>query len=200
MMIKKPVPLREATVLTMLIFSALLSVWGILGLVEQERKEDPPSVYSEHEPAVEVLGILPQEIPSRIFENFLPPVTGKITSAYGYRKDPFTGENSYHRGVDVAVAEGTEVLAAQSGTVKASAYDDVGGNYVILSHENGTESYYGHLRTRTVAKGDQVGQGDVIGLSGATGSVTGPHLHFQLTYGQRTVDPTKYLDLSHEED
>jgi murein DD-endopeptidase MepM/ murein hydrolase activator NlpD len=98
--------------------------------------------------------------------------------------------------VDIAVPAGTEVRAAAGGTVTASTYGSVGGNYVIITHENGTQSYYGHLQTRTVSKGDSVERGQIIGLSGATGKVTGAHLHFQLTYNDRTVDPQKYVDLT----
>ncbi|MBQ1272664.1 MAG: M23 family metallopeptidase, partial [Clostridia bacterium] len=117
-----------------------------------------------------------------------------VTSAYGFRRDPFTGEQTFHRGIDISAQEGTPVLAAYGGTVTQSDYDPTGGNYVVLSHRDGTQSYYGHLKTRFVARGDRVEKGETLGLSGATGTVTGAHLHFQLTKGNQTYDPLRFLN------
>ena len=193
---KRSRQLKEATGISLLLFCAMIAVTGIASLIPPQ-PEDTPSEETEillKEDSI--LVIAPQEETATVFAEFDPPLQGVITSAYGYRNDPFSGNISYHKGVDVAVPEGTEVRAASGGTVTASAYNSVGGNYVKITHDNGTESYYGHLQTRIVAKGDTVERGDVIGLSGSTGKVTGPHLHFQLSYNERTVDPQKYLDLA----
>lgn len=193
---KRTQQLKQAAVMTLLLFAAMVAVTGIAGLIPLEQNTEPAVKTEEPAGAQEVFAILPQEETTTVFAGFEAPLQGVITSAYGYRNDPFSGNVSYHKGVDVAVPSGTEVRAVANGTVTASAYNSIGGNYVILTHENGTQSYYGHLQTRTVAKGDTVQQGDIIGLSGATGKVTGPHLHFQLSYNERTVDPQKYLDLA----
>ena len=183
--------IRNATVYVLILFAACTAA---IGSIKQIPKEEPTA--SAEEPnATEVFYEAPQESTESIFLTFQAPLTGRITSDYGYRTDPFTGKESYHNGIDIAAEEGTEVKAAQEGTVTASAYDNEGGHYVILSHKNGSESYYGHLQTRTVSRGDTVEQGDIIGLSGKTGKVTGPHLHFQLTYRGRTVDPARHISL-----
>lgn len=184
----------------LLLTAGMLAILGMAGLINREQAEEQtaesPAFEIDAPLSEEVFSVLPEEISTEVFAGFQAPLTGKITSRYGYRSDPFTGETKYHRGVDIAVPAGTEVRAAAGGTVTVSAYGSVGGNYVIIAHENGTQSYYGHLQTRTVSKGDFVKQGQIIGLSGATGKVTGAHLHFQLTYRDRTVDPQKYVDLT----
>ncbi|MBQ4323086.1 MAG: M23 family metallopeptidase [Clostridia bacterium] len=187
---------KEIITLTLILFAAMTACTGILGLIPTAAAVETGRPETSFPVTEEVFSVLPEESASTLFSAFLPPLQGKITSSYGYRTDPFSGETSFHRGVDIAVPSGSEVKASCGGTVKASAYSDIGGNYIILSHENGTESYYGHLQKRIVAKGDTVEQGQIIGLSGATGKVTGAHLHFQLTYNGRTVDPTRYLGLS----
>lgn len=188
---------KQAFIMTMLLFAAMMAVTGIVGLIPREPVEKEFTAGIEDPTgSEEVFFVLPEEISSTVFAEYEVPLQGVITSPYGYRTDPFSGKTSYHKGIDVAVPSGTEVRAVNEGTVTASAYNSIGGNYVILTHKNGAESYYGHLQTRTVAKGDTVHQGDIVGLSGETGRVTGPHLHFQLSYNGRTVDPGKYLDLT----
>ena len=184
----------------LLLTAGMLAILGMTGLVNSEKAAEltaeAPAFESDAPLSEEVFSVLPEEVASSVFSEFQAPLTGRISSRYGYRSDPFTGETKHHRGVDIAVPAGTEVRAAAGGTVTASTYGSVGGNYVIITHENGTQSYYGHLQTRTVSKGDSVERGQIIGLSGATGKVTGAHLHFQLTYNDRTVDPQKYVDLT----
>lgn len=177
--------------LTLLLFAATTALLGIFGSIRSA------SVFSPQ--TEEVFAQIPEEpvaetsVPE-IFYGFISPLKGTVTSAYGYRNDPFTGERSFHRGIDVASPEGTPVLAAYGGTVTQSDYDPTGGNYVILSHRDGTTSYYGHLKIRFVARGDRVEQGETLGLSGATGRVTGAHLHFQLNRGDQTYDPLRFLN------
>ncbi len=189
--------LKQSAIITLLLFAGTIAGFGIVGLIPKANDSEVPTVKTE-EPAFaeEVLAILPQEETVTVFSGFQAPLIGTISSSYGYRSDPFSEDIRYHKGVDVAVSEGTEVFATAKGTVKESSYNRIGGNYVVLDHGNGIESYYGHLQTRTVSVGDTVDQGQVIGLSGRTGKVTGAHLHFQLIYNQRTVDPEKYIDLT----
>ena len=181
--------IRNATVYVLILFAVCAALFGSVKQIPEEEPFDKP----KNPEITEVFSQIPQTNVESVFLSFQAPLSGSITSGYGFRTDPFTGESSYHNGVDIAAKEGTEVRAAQTGTVTASAYDNVGGHYVILTHENGSKSYYGHLQTRTVARGDQVNQGQIIGLSGKTGKVTGPHLHFQLTYQGRTVDPARHI-------
>lgn len=112
------------------------------------------------------------------------PVAGTITSPQGYRTDPITGETSYHSGTDIAVPEGTPILAAADGTVTiANALDSWGGSYgyyVKLDHSGGLTTLYAHCSSICVTAGQQVKAGEVIAYVGQTGRATGPHLHFEI--------------------
>ena len=112
------------------------------------------------------------------------PVAGTITSPQGYRTDPITGETSYHSGTDIAVPEGTPILAAADGTVIiANALDSWGGSYgyhVKLDHGGGLTTLYAHCSSICVTAGQQVKAGEVIAYVGQTGRATGPHLHFEV--------------------
>ena len=112
------------------------------------------------------------------------PVAGTITSPQGYRTDPITGEVSYHSGTDIALPEGTPILAAADGTVTiANALDSWGGSYgyhVKLDHGGGLTTLYAHCSSICVTAGQQVKAGEVIAYVGHTGRATGPHLHFEV--------------------
>ena len=112
------------------------------------------------------------------------PVAGTITSPQGYRTDPITGEVSYHSGTDIALPEGTPILAAADGTVTiANALDSWGGSYgyhVKLDHGGGLTTLYAHCSSICVTAGQQVKAGQVIAYVGHTGRATGPHLHFEV--------------------
>lgn len=112
------------------------------------------------------------------------PVAGTVTSPQGYRTDPITGEVSYHSGTDIAVPEGTPILAAADGTVTiANGLDSWGGSYgyhVKLDHGGGLTTLYAHCSSICVTAGQQVKAGQVIAYVGHTGRATGPHLHFEI--------------------
>ena len=125
------------------------------------------------------------------------PQSFTITSNFGYRQDPFTGEWSCHNGTDIAAPQGTPILAAAGGTVTiANGTDPWGGSYgyhVKLDHGGGMETLYAHCLAIAVTAGQRVRQGEVIGYVGTTGSSTGNHLHFEVwTNGQR-VDALNYF-------
>jgi murein DD-endopeptidase MepM/ murein hydrolase activator NlpD len=111
---------------------------------------------------------------------FLKPVGGWLTSGFGYRRDPFTKEMHFHRGVDLAAPLGTAVRAALDGRVVAVGYDPVLGNYILIRHQINYSSLYGHLSQTWVARGSTVTRGQRIGAVGSTGRSTGPHLHFEI--------------------
>ncbi|MDR0463574.1 MAG: M23 family metallopeptidase [Treponema sp.] len=113
----------------------------------------------------------------------------RITSPYGMRNDPFTGERSMHQGIDFAAPEGTPVYAIADGTVTAAGFDPVYGNYIIISHSNNWTSLYGHLQIIVTALRSEVKSGNLIGRVGSTGQSTGPHLHFELRQDGRAFDP-----------
>lgn len=132
------------------------------------------------------------------FEEACVPVSGEISSTFGYRHDPFTGMTALHRGIDIIVPEGTEVAAVTDGTVSETGSTATGGLYIKILHDNGFTSYYGHLQSICVEVGRQVKQGEIIALSGDTGKTTGAHLHFQLVFANRAVDPMQYFNFNAE--
>ncbi|MES3019396.1 MAG: M23 family metallopeptidase [Bacteroidota bacterium] len=126
--------------------------------------------------------------------NFSLPVEGQITSGFGWRKYPGTGSDEFHNGIDIAVPEGSPVKAAASGIVLKKYYSDSGGNQMVLRHANGYQTGYAHLRSFRKEPGDQVKKGETIALSGSTGHVTGPHLHFTVTNKKdEKIDPVRAL-------
>ncbi|KKK52809.1 hypothetical protein LCGC14_3101190, partial [marine sediment metagenome] len=98
--------------------------------------------------------------------------TPEISSPYGFRKDPFTKMRAFHHGIDIAVPTNTDVLSTASGTVFKTAYNRVGGNYIVIEHNNKHKTYYGHLSSILVKKGELVKKGQLIGKSGNTGRST----------------------------
>jgi len=111
------------------------------------------------------------------------------TSRYGQRSDPLTGEHKMHRGMDFKASTGTDVFAAAAGRVTCAALSGGYGNLIILVHANGYTTYYGHLSKILVKNGARVRRGQLIGKVGATGRVTGPHLHFEIRKNGKQVDP-----------
>ena len=117
-----------------------------------------------------------------------------VTSEFGYRRDPFTGERRGHTGMDLAVPTGTSVRAALPGTVTVSTYNQGGyGYYVMIDHGSGLSTLYGHNSQLLARVGQTVEAGDVIALSGSTGRSTGPHLHFEVRINGERTNPRSYL-------
>ncbi len=117
-----------------------------------------------------------------------------VTSEFGNRRDPFTGERRGHSGMDLAVPTGTSVRAALPGTVTVSTYNQGGyGYYVMIDHGSGLSTLYGHNSQLLARVGQTVEAGDVIALSGSTGRSTGPHLHFEVRINGERTNPRSYL-------
>ena len=127
------------------------------------------------------------------------PVAGAITSQFGHRVDPITGEVSSHTGTDIACAEGTPILAAADGIVTvANGLDSWGGSYgyyIQIDHGGGMETLYAHCSSICVTTGQQVQAGQVIGYVGHTGRVTGNHLHLEVRIDSNRVDAMQYFTL-----
>ncbi len=121
------------------------------------------------------------------------PVQGKVTSGFGYRIHPITGNRSFHTGIDLAAPEGTPIAAAYGGTVQDTGYTSGRGNYILLSHGDNLQTLYCHLSEIDVRTGDTVDAGGMIGLVGTTGMSTGPHLHFELRVDGVRCDPVYVL-------
>ena len=122
-----------------------------------------------------------------------PLPQGVLTSSFGMRISPITGMEKFHQGVDLAAPIGTPVLAARGGIVETTGTDRVYGNYIVLKHDNNTQSLYAHLSAIDVKMGMRVEKGNTIGKVGTTGWSTGPHLHFEMRIGGRAQQPPNSL-------
>jgi murein DD-endopeptidase MepM/ murein hydrolase activator NlpD len=120
---------------------------------------------------------------------FAWPVTGTITSPFGWRSNPFGGSPEFHPGLDIAAPTGTTVTAAAAGTVIMAQWYGGYGNYILIDHGGGYSTGYGHLSAIYVSSGQNVTRGQAIGAVGSTGQSTGPHLHFEVRIAGKPVDP-----------
>lgn len=117
-----------------------------------------------------------------------------ISSRYGWRTSPFdSSRRTFHGGLDMACPRGTTIYAALAGTVSATGWSDVYGNYVIITHHSGYKTLYGHMSKITTVKGAKVGTNSKIGEVGSTGQSTGPHLHFTVYKNNKSMDPQLLL-------
>jgi murein DD-endopeptidase MepM/ murein hydrolase activator NlpD len=133
-------------------------------------------------------GMIPTQGAGRIPRGL--PLLGYITRGFVEEPDLF---KSAHTGIDIAVTEGTAVLATASGAVEFAGWDDTYGYLVIIDHHNGYETIYGHNSNLRVYSGDFVNQADIIALSGNTGRSTGPHLHYEIRKDGKPVDPKEFF-------
>lgn len=122
------------------------------------------------------------------------PVEGRITSAFGWRTHPVTGQtDNFHCGVDLKAPMGTPVLAFAAGVVDYIGEDDSYGQYIQLRHDNGVTSFYAHCSKLCAQPGQTVALGEKVAEAGATGEVTGPHLHFEMRKDGVRLNPAYYI-------
>jgi hypothetical protein len=117
-----------------------------------------------------------------------------VTSDFGMRKSPFTGKSTYHAGIDLAAPAGSPVYACTAGTVIETAYSEIYGNYILIRHDDGRESLYGHLSKVKSRLYEKVKSGTLIGYVGSTGLSTGPHLHFEVREHGKAKNPALFID------
>jgi murein DD-endopeptidase MepM/ murein hydrolase activator NlpD len=123
--------------------------------------------------------------------NWLP----YVTSNYGYRIHPISGDKNYHKGIDIGLATGTEIKAGFDGTVIQTGYDADGfGNFVVVENEDGVQAKYAHCDSVSVSMGQAVTTGDVIATVGNTGNSTGPHLHLEVVKAGQYLNPIYFCD------
>ena len=122
-----------------------------------------------------------------------PLVSGWLTSSFGSRSDPVTGEPEQHAGLDISADRGTPVHATADGTVEAAGYNGGYGNCILLDHGFGISTRYGHLSGYAVSTGQVVKRGQVIGYVGSTGHTTGAHLHYEILMNGEPVNPLRLL-------
>jgi murein DD-endopeptidase MepM/ murein hydrolase activator NlpD len=121
------------------------------------------------------------------------PAHGWLTGTFGGRSDPFTGERGFHQGLDIATEKGQPVYATADGRVDAATYTGDYGNFIVLRHDFGLSTRYGHLSGFRVRPGASVKRGDIIGLVGSTGRSTGAHLHYEILASGRLINPLQLL-------
>ena len=168
---------------------------------EPEKPELPPAVeeaietfFASQEPFEELA--VPEDVS---YEVELPgfrcvsPVDAPCSSGFGYRVHPLENLTKFHYGIDLAAQSGEDILCFSDGTVTEVGQNETMGKYIRVSHEDGFASLYAHCGTVYVSKGQTVSAGEKLGLVGATGKVTGPNLHFELTKDGVYVNPAFYL-------
>ena len=131
----------------------------------------------------------------------IPPIVPdkrkyKLSSTFGYRSDPFSGRSTMHKGVDFSMKPGNPIYATGDGVVESVSFEFFGyGNSVLIDHGFGYKTRYAHLKSIGVVEGMPVKRGECIGQSGNTGKSSGPHLHYEVIYRGRPVNPYNYYDL-----
>ena len=156
---------------------------------------DPVAAFKESQAPYEEYGI-PKNVTyekPEIGKTLFLPVSGSVTSGFGYREHPTDGKVRFHYGLDIGAAEGSEAAAAADGTVAAIGDSTTYGLYVILEHEGGFKSLYAHLQEISVTDGEAVTAGQTVGLVGSTGNATGPCIHLELIVNGSYVNPAYYL-------
>lgn len=128
-----------------------------------------------------------------VVNSMMRPVSGAISSNFGSRVNPITHKKEIHGGMDIAAAYGTNIAAALGGKVRYVGWDDGYGNFIIISHNSGLETLYGHCSKITAKVNAEVKKGDTIALVGSTGMSTGPHCHFEIRLNGTRLNPSWIL-------
>ena len=158
----------------------------------QETERTVNSTTTLQEPTTTVKAVGTKEKPRTASSgSYQWPIYGRITSYFGGRY--IFGSYSYHSGIDISASYGAAVCAADGGTVTYAGYRGSYGNLVVITHDNGTQTYYGHNSSLTVSVGDKVYKGQQIARAGSTGRSTGVHCHFEIRVNGTSVNPLSYL-------
>ena len=180
------------------IWSNVSAETGLTISAEQKRNAD--SIYNLvlYGSSTGMEGWIPgADVPYIGADGFCSPIgsgwQSRVTSEFGYRKDPFTGETRGHTGMDLSVPTGTPIRAAMPGTVTVAQYNSSYGYYVVVDHGSGLSTLYAHNSKLLVRVGQTVEAGDIVSLSGSTGRSTGPHLHFEVRVNGERTNPRYYL-------
>ncbi len=137
------------------------------------------------------INILNKSIP-----NGFPIDYKRVSDGFGYRIHPILKRKEFHAGIDLTAKSGTPIYAPADGVVEYAKKKGSYGNYLLLNHPYGFKTAYGHLKKFAVKEGDYVSKGDIIGYVGNTGRSTGPHLHYEIRYLQKWLDPKNFKELS----
>ena len=121
------------------------------------------------------------------------PTRGGLTGFFGRRSDPFTGEPGVHQGIDISTEKGQPVFATADGVIDSAGYSGDYGNLVVVKHDFGLATRFGHLSRFAVKPGQSVVRGDILGYVGSSGRSTGAHLHYEILVNGRLIDPLQLL-------
>jgi septal ring factor EnvC (AmiA/AmiB activator) len=157
-------------------------------------KSDEGNAALEERIELASLSINQQKILHDSIPNGYPTGNDGITSAFGKRVHPTTNQSSFHNGVDLKAAHGTEIYATADGIIKMADFNNLSGKRVVLTHNLGFETRYAHLSEMKVTPGEVVQKGDIIGLSGNTGRSDGPHLHYEIRYLDKPHNPVDFIN------
>jgi murein DD-endopeptidase MepM/ murein hydrolase activator NlpD len=184
--------------------AAVASVWAPLGVAAtaQAQTGGPLAAATPSDAARERHAAAQAAVLARVAElalriepagvGFIRPAPGPVSSPFGWR-DLFVSGSRFHGGVDFAADTGTPVLASRGGRVSFAGWSGVYGYAVFLDHEEGWQTRYAHLSRIDVRVGQSLRQGTPLGAVGSTGLSTGPHLHFEVRYGGRALDPLGFV-------
>ncbi|MEA5444831.1 peptidoglycan DD-metalloendopeptidase family protein [Gammaproteobacteria bacterium AB-CW1] len=172
-----------------------ISLGDVGGMGVEDSVEDLSNQIRDRERQLSVLErlLMNRNVQDRVRPQGRPIEGGWVSSGYGSRTDPFSGRRAWHGGIDFAGNKGTNVMAVAAGVVTWSGRRYGYGKMVEINHGNGYVTRYAHNQKNLVAVGDMVQKGDVIAHLGQTGRATGPHVHFEVHYNGRTVNPVEYI-------
>lgn len=151
------------------------------------------SAEMQHRNLADLKEQLEEEMMLALYIPSIPPSNGRISSSFGWRKDPLHGKKRLHQGIDFVDYHKAPIYATASGTVVAAEKNSGYGNQIIIDHGNGYITTYSHLTSFSVEKGDLVTKGDVIGQMGSTGRSTGVHLHYEIHKDGNVINPISYV-------
>lgn len=164
-----------------------------------EEESEPEAVTAQAQAYTEDGQALPASVSMEYYELGLAeevtPTAARLTSDYGYRDHPVSGDYKFHYGVDLGAPAGSSILAFSGGTVEFTGLNDVCGLYFQIDHGNGVSTFYAHCSCLYVLDGDTVTAGQVVAEVGDTGNATGPHLHFALVKDGVYLDPLYYIEV-----
>ncbi|MCD6569956.1 MAG: M23 family metallopeptidase, partial [Deltaproteobacteria bacterium] len=151
------------------------------------------SIHIEKEVSKELLARLERQRSIMAHTPSIWPVRGWLTSPFGWRKSPFTGEREFHKGVDIAARKGTPIYAPADGIVTSYGPNGAFGDFLVINHGYGIVTRYGHLLKSYVSPSRYVHKGDIVACVGNTGRSTGPHLHYEVLVNGVHVNPKRYM-------
>jgi murein DD-endopeptidase MepM/ murein hydrolase activator NlpD len=168
--------------------AVFLSNWDVFLSAEDSMDDTPPVPFGVDIPAKADYTYYP------ISFSHATPVAGVLSSDFGYRVHPVSGDERFHYGLDIAAPSGTDIHCFADGIIEAVGVSETFGNYLQVEHEDGISSFYAHCSRLLAEKGQKVKEGDVIAKVGMTGTATGPHLHFEILRNGVNLVPRRYIE------